>query len=681
MAKRPSPASSPPSSPINLKRGTTLPKRDLLTLLRTMLRVRCFEQKVKELFLAGKVRGTAHSSVGQEGIAAGATWDLGPDDFMVTHHRAHGHPIARGVELRRMFAEVMGRAAGCCGGLGGSMHIADLARGIVGANGILGAGIGIGAGVALAGKLRELRQAGVVFFGDGTSSEGLFHEALNLAALWRLPVVFFCENNQYGLSTPTRMAIAGGGVARRADAYGIPGAQIDGNDVVEVREAVRTALTRARAGEGPTLIEAVTYRWEGHSMRANLPKHRPDDEVRAWQETSDPIRRLSDALLERGWLTETELSRLRSEVEAEAAQAIQWAEAQPEPEEIVLTAAAAAPRAPMPEPSFPATPARELTYVEALTEAMRQEMERDGDVFVIGEDIGRIGGIFGVTRGLLEAFGPKRILETPIAEQAIAGAGVGAALAGMRPIVEIQIADFAALMMDMIANQACKLRFMMGANARLAIVFRGPQGGGLQLAAQHSQSIESWFMGLPGLTIVAPADPYDAKGLLIAAIRDDNPVLFLEHKRLYISSRGPVPEQPYAIPLGRAAVKREGGDVTVVATSSMVERALQAARVLEAEGVNVEVIDPRTLRPLDDETIVASVRKTGRAVVAHEAPTFGGMGAEIAATIMEKAFDYLDAPVARVGAAGVPVPYNGSLERLVLPGLEDVVAAVRQTVA
>ena len=680
MAKRRSPASSPLSSPIDLGRGTTLSKKDLLALLRTMVRVRCFEQSVKELFLAGKVRGTAHSSVGQEAIAAGATWDLGANEFMVTHHRAHGHPIARGVELRRMFAEVMGRADGCCRGLGGSMHIADMTRGIVGANGILGAGIGIGTGVALAAKLRDAGQVGVVFFGDGTSSEGIFHEALNLAALWRLPVVFFCENNQYGLSTPTPMAIAGGGIARRADGYGIPGAKIDGNNVVEVREATRAALNRARAGEGPTLIEAVTYRWEGHSMRANLPKHRSDEEVRAWRETSDPIRRLSDALLERGWLTETAMSRVRSDVDAEAREAVQWAAGRPEPEKTVLTAAAGAPRRPMPEPSSPAGPVRELTYVEALNEAMRQEMERDGEVFVIGEDIGRIGGIFGVTRGLLEAFGPRRILETPIAEQAIAGAGVGAALAGMRPIVEIQIADFAALMMDMITNQAAKLRFMTGGSARLAIVFRGPQGGGLQLAAQHSQSIESWFMGVPGLTIVAPADPYDAKGLLIAAIRDDNPVLFLEHKLLYVSSRGHVPEQPYAIPLGRAAVKREGADVTVVATSSMVERALQAARRFEAEGVDVEVIDPRTLRPLDEETILASVRKTGRAVVAHEAPTYGGMGAEIAAIVAEKAFDYLDAPVARVGAADVPIPYNGNLERLVIPGLEDIVAAVRQTV-
>ena len=681
MPRESSPASAPLSDPLDIERGTTLSHEDLLTLLRTMLRVRCFEQSVKELFAAGKVRGTAHSSVGQEAIAAGATWDLGASDFMVTHHRAHGHPIARGVELRRMCAEVMGRLDGCSHGLGGSMHIADLARGVVGANGILGAGIGIGTGVALAAKLRASGQVGIVFFGDGTSSEGIFHEAVNLAALWRLPVVFFCENNQYGLSTPTRMAIAGGGIARRADGYGIPGVQIDGNDVVEVRETTRTALSRARAGAGPTLIEAVTYRWEGHSMRANLPKHRSDEEVRAWTQTSDPIRRLGDALQERGWLTQAELSRMRAEVEADVSEAIEWAEARPEPEESLLTAAVATPRKPMPEPASPVGRRRELSYVEALNEAMRQEMERDSDVFVIGEDIGRIGGIFGVTRGLLEEFGPGRILETPIAEQAIAGAGVGAALAGMRPIVEIQIADFAALMMDMIVNQAAKLRFMMGGNARLAIVFRGPQGGGLQLAAQHSQSIESWFMGVPGLTIVAPADPHDAKGLLIAAIRDDNPVLFLEHKRLYVSSRGHVPEQPYTIPLGRAVVNREGSDVTVVAIAGMVDRALQAARQLATEGVDVEVIDPRTLRPLDEETILTSVEKTGRAVVAHEAPRCGGMGAEIAATIMERAFDYLDAPVARVGAADVPIPYNGSLERVVIPGSDSIVAAVRQTIA
>lgn len=640
--------------------------------------IRGFEQNVKELFLAGKVRGTAHSSVGQEAIAAGATWDLGESDFMVTHHRAHGHPIARGVELGRMFAELMGRADGCCSGLGGSMHIADLERGIVGANGILGAGIGIGTGVALAAKLRKQGQAGIIFFGDGTASEGIFHEALNLASLWRLPVVFFCENNQYGLSTPTHMAIAGDGIAARGAAYGIPGLEIDGNDVIEVREIAKEALGRARAGGGPTLIEAVTYRWEGHSMRANLPAHRSEEEVLQWQRTSDPIQRLAARLTHRDGIDDSTLSQMKSEVESEIAQAIEWAEGRPEPPLSVLATAVAAPRECIPEPNLDAEPAREATYVEALNEALRQEMERDENVIIIGEDIGRIGGIFGVTRGLLETFGPERIVETPIAEQIIAGSGVGSALAGLRPIVEIQIADFAALMMDMIVNQATKLRFMTGGQVRVPIVFRAPHGGGLQLAAQHSQSIESWFMGVPGLTIVAPSTPYEAKGLLAAAIRDDNPVLFLEHKLLYVHSRGPVPEATYVIPLGKAVVKREGKDVTLVATSAMVDRALQAAKRLERDGIDVEVIDPRTLRPLDADTIVESVKKTSRLVVAHEAPKCGGMGAEVSATIMELAFDYLDAPVERVGALDLPIPYNGNLERAVIPGQEEIVQAVRR---
>ena len=277
-----------------------------------------------------------------------------------------------------------------------------------------------------------------------------------------------------------------------------------------------------------------------------------------------------------------------------------------------------------------------------------------------------------------QTFGPGRILETPIAEQIIAGSGVGSALSGLRPIVEIQIADFAALMMDMIVNQATKLRFMTGGQVKIPIVFRAPHGGGLQLAAQHSQSIESWFIGVPGLTIVAPSTPCDAKGLLAAAIRDDNPVLFLEHKLLYVHSRGPVSPDPYVIPLGKAAVKRPGKDVTLVATSAMVDRALQTATRLARDGIDVEVIDPRTLRPLDADTIVASVEKTGRLVVAHEAPKCGGMGAEVAATIMELAFDYLDAPVERVGAQDLPIPYNGNLERTVIPGPEDIAQAIRR---
>src|SRR2546422_981278 len=337
--------------------------------------------------------------------------------------------------------------------------------------------------------------------------------------------------------------------------------------------------------------------------------------------------------------------------------------------------------APHAEVSEPATRAgRELTMAEALNEALQSEMQRDERVFVMGEDVGLIGGIFGVTRGLRERFGEDRVRDTPISEATFVGAGVGAAIAGLRPVVEIQIFDFVALTMDQLVNQAAKFRFMLGGRPTVPLVIRGPQGGGIRLAAQHSQSLEAWFAHVPGLVVVAPATPYDAKGLLVSAIRDDNPVIFLEHKALY-ATKGAVPEAPYAIPLGKADVKRAGTDVTLVATQAMVSRALAAAGDLEKDGVSVEVIDPRTLVPLDEATILASVARTGRLVIAHEAVKRGGWGAELAALVAEHALDVLDAPIVRVAARNVPMPYNDSLERATIPSQQDIAAALRGVVA
>ncbi|MEM2249504.1 MAG: alpha-ketoacid dehydrogenase subunit beta [Candidatus Bathyarchaeia archaeon] len=323
---------------------------------------------------------------------------------------------------------------------------------------------------------------------------------------------------------------------------------------------------------------------------------------------------------------------------------------------------------------------RELRYVEAIREALRQEMRRDPRVFLMGEDIGVYGGAFGVTDGLLEEFGPERVIETPISELAIAGAAVGAALAGMRPVIEIMFMDFITLAMEQIVNQAAKIHFMFGGNASVPIVVRTPAGAGTGAAAQHSQSLEAWFVHTPGLKVVMPSTPYDAKGLLISSIRDNNPVIFIEHKLLY-RTKGPVPEEEYTIPLGVAEIKREGRDVTIIATSLMVLRALAAAEKLAQEGIEAEVIDPRTLKPLDVDTIVNSVKKTGRALIVHEAPITCGIGAEILARIVEsEAFYYLQAPIKRLAGRDVPIPYNRELERSVIPQEEDIVNAVRELV-
>lgn len=324
-------------------------------------------------------------------------------------------------------------------------------------------------------------------------------------------------------------------------------------------------------------------------------------------------------------------------------------------------------------------PERELTYAEAIREALREEMQRDSSIFLIGEDIGVYGGAFGVTQGLLEEFGAERVIDTPISEAAIAGAAVGASLLGMRPVAEIMFFDFMTLCADQIVNQAAKIRFMFGGKAKVSIVIRSPVGSGTGAAGHHSGSLESWFTHVPGLKVVAPATPYDAKGLLKASIRDDNPVIFVEHKLLY-RIRGPVPEEEYLVPLGVGAVKRKGKDLTIVAYSIMVRRSLEAAEVLAREGIEVEVIDVRTLRPLDEETILASVRKTNRALVVYEPPRFGAFGAEIAALISEKAFDCLDAPVMRLGGLEMPPPYNPRLEKRTVPQVEDIVATCRELV-
>ncbi len=654
--------------------GNRLTFEDQHQALRLMMRIRHFEVRAKELFLEGVIKGTAHSSVGQEAIAAGACAVLAPDDFLLTHHRGHGHTLAKGADMGRMFAELMGKQSGYGAGIGGSMHIADVERNILGANGIIGAGMGLGTGAALAAQLDGKGQIGVSFFGDGAANEGIFHEAMNLAAIWKLPLIFFCENNQYGLSTPTEMVTAGASIAARGDAYGVPNVRVDGNDVGTVHQAMEQAVLRARAGEGPTLIEALTYRWDDHSMRANLPAYRTSAEEEAWR-AQDPIIRLRDGLVSQKQLDEASYGQAHAGTQNEVEAAIDWAKAQAEPSMEDAAKLVSVPPIKVTD-ALPEPGTRMLSYKQAINEAFHLEMEHDNSVVLLGEDVARIGGIFGLTQGLMERFGEERVRDTPISEGAIATCGVGAALQGKRVIVEAQLWDFVTLMMDAIVNQAAKARFMLGGKANVPIVFRGPQGGGIRLAAQHSQSLEMLFANIPGLEVYAPASAYDAKGLMASAIRSDGPVVFLEHKLLYLGAEQAVPEERYLIAPGKARIVRQGSDCTVIATLAMVERTVQAAERLEGQGISVEVIDPRTIKPLDTDTIIKSVQKTNRAVVVHEAPTFGGFGGEIAATIQHQAFDWLDAPVERVGAPDMPVPYNDRLERAFMPDAKAITKAI-----
>ena len=648
---------------------------DLLDrLYATMYRIRRFEEQTAELFQSGLVKGTAHSYVGEEAIAAGACLNLRPDDFIGSTHRGHGHCIAKGASIRKMMAELMGRETGYCRGLGGSMHIADLDLNILGANGIVAAAMPIGTGAALAAKMRGKGQVVMSFFGDGGANQGIFHESLNLAAVWKLPIVFLCENNQYALNTYFRNTTSVDTISVRSTAYGIPGKTIDGNDALEVYRVVGEAVERARAGEGPSLIEALTWRWGQHSMRANLPDPRSLKDKEAWMDR-DPLKEVEKQLTNGGKGARKRITAIQREVDEELEEAVTFGRESAEPDESILVGAVYAPHADHEEPGDPGT--RKRTFAESLSEAMFQEMERDPTVILMGEDVAETGGIFQASKGLVAAFGPERVRDTPISEATFCGAGVGAAIAGLRPIIEVQIFDFVTLMMDMIVNQAAKFRYMLGGKNSVPLVIRGPQGGGIRLAAQHSQSLEAWFTHIPGLVVVAPSSSYEAKGLLTAAIRDDNPVIFLEHKLLYLAEAVPVPEAPYAIPIGKAVIKRAGSDVTVVATQAMVARTLGAAAQLEREGISVEVIDPRTLRPLDETAILNSVGKTHRLVIVHEACKRGGFGAEVAAMVTEQAFDELDAPIRRVAGLDVPMPYNDALERAVIPSQERIAEGIR----
>jgi 2-oxoisovalerate dehydrogenase E1 component len=641
---------------------------------RLMALIRRFEDRAAELFEEGVIVGTAHSCVGQEAIAVGTASVMRRTDYLVGHHRSHGHLIAAGADLRRMMAEMFGRRTGYCKGLGGSMHIADLSLQILGCNGIVGAGLPHATGAALTAKLRRAGQAVVAFFGDGAAGQGAAHEAMNLAATWSLPVVFVCENNQFALTADWRVQRAVADLAARAVGYGMPGEIVDGNDLVAVEDAVDGALARARRGDGPTLLEMKTFRRMQHSMRANLPDVRDAALVAEW-EAKDPLPRLARTLRERGRLDDARLAELRRDVEREVEDAIATALADPPADAEDLMPAVLAPQRRHPPPTDETE--RTLGFVAAVREALELELEADPDVILMGEDIGRVGGIFRATEGLYERFGPERIRDTPLTESGFVGCGIGAALTGLRPVVELQFSDFAGVAFDQIMNQAAKLRFMMGGEPSIPLVLRMVSGGGVRLGAQHSQSLEALFAHLPGLVVVMPSNPFDVKGLLAAAIQGDNPVVFLEQKQLFFTEPAPVPRKRYGIELGVGRVVREGSDVTVVALGALVTHALRAARELERDGIDVEILDPRTLAPLDTGLIAESVAKTGKLVVAHEATQFCGFGAEIAAHVAEHCFWDLDAPVVRVGAASHPVPYQKDLEASMLPGPGEIADAVK----
>jgi 2-oxoisovalerate dehydrogenase E1 component len=673
-----------------------LSAEQLRDMLYKMYLIRAFEESAFEQFSAGKVHGTMHLAIGQEATGVGTIAALRPDDQIASTHRGHAHAIAKGQDVRDMMAELLGKATGVCLGQGGSMHMADLNLGSLGANGIVAGGIPLAVGAGLSAHMQKNDKVVLSFFGDGASNNANFHESLNMAAIWNLPVVFVCENNQYAMSMPAVFGVSAPLISNRAAAYDIPGETVDGMDVLAVYQATQKAVERARRGEGPTLLELITYRYKGHS-KSDKQLYRTRDEVKEWEEL-DAIPRFQSWLINQGHLTAEDGQELIAKADAAIDAAIDYADEQPAPSPADMhktvyyeeAAVKANPNKVLPAwiknsfgPNTPINPApgtREITYAEALREAMDLALAHDEKAFLMGEDIGLYGGAFGVTVGLFEKYGSERVRDTPISENCIAGTAIGAGITGMRAIAEMQFMDFVTLAMEQIVLQGAKIRFMFGGKAHVSMVMRMPAGSGTGAAAQHSQTLEAWFVNVPGLRVVMPSTPYDAKGMLLAAIADNNPIIFVENKLLYKRS-GPVPEGPYIVPLGQADIKRPGNDVTIVATSIMVSRALEAAEQLAKEGIEAEVVDPRTLKPYDPATIINSVKKTGRVMIVHEAPLLGGYGGEIAGLIgQSEAFAYLEAPIVRLGGKDIPVPYNRDLERAIVPQVENIVDTARDLV-
>ena len=677
----------------------SLTKEQLLAYLRQMMEIRVLENNIANLLSKAVLKGASHLYAGQEAVAVGAVAALREDDLITSTHRGHGHahahgdtaartPDAKQDHYNKMMAEVLGKSGGYCKGKGGSMHIADVSHGNLGATGIVGGNIPVAVGAALAQKIMGTDRVVVCFFGDGASNTGNFHESLNMASLWDLPVVFVVENNLYAMSVPWSKASKLPRVSDRACAYGIPGETVDGMNVLEVRKAVLKAVERARSGQGPTIVECQTYRWFGHS-HSDPRSYRTRDEEAEWK-ARDPIKRLHTDMGTVGLLDEPEFEGLEQFVEHKLDQAMQFSEASAEPSQDDLYTDLFAPsqstqqdveaEKKLRERIHSDASMRQITYAQALVEAMREEMRRDERVFVMGEDVGLYGGAYGATRGLWDEFGEVRVIDTPISEATIGGAAVGAAMAGTRPVAEIMYVDFTPLAMDQIANQGAKNRYMFGGKTTVPMVLRTEGGAGRAIAAHHSQSLESLWTHFPGIYVVMPSTPYDAKGLLKAAIRDDNPVMFIEHKMLY-KEKGPVPEEEYIIPLGVADIKRPGKDLTIVTYSRMVLRALEAAEILSKEGIDAEVIDLRTLKPLDVDTVITSIKKTGRFVGLTESYENTSFINEVMAQINDLAFDWLDAPMVRVAAANVPVPRAEVLEDLAIPNVNRILEACRKVMS
>lgn len=641
-----------------------------------MVRIRRFEEKCAELYSAGKIRGFLHLYIGEEAIATGTMPALRDSDHVLATYREHGHALARGVPSDAIMAEMYGKQEGCSLGRGGSMHLFDIERRFFGGNAIVAGAMPLAVGFALADRLAGRDEVTACFFGEGAMAEGEFHESANLAALWKLPVLFLCENNYYAMGTALKRSESQNDLCVKAASYRMKAIAVDGMDLVAVAGAMREAVAHAREGQGPVFVEFRTYRFRPHSM-FDPELYRDKQEVERWKQRC-PIVLFEKAATDAGLLPPGALEAIETEVAHEIEAAVAFAEAGSwEPVEL-LERDVYARNETIERPMAPAEgEVRRIAYRDALREGLIAALERDERVFLLGEDVGRYGGTYAVSKGLLERFGEARVRDTPLSESAFTGAGIGAALNGMRPVVEIMTVNFSLLALDQIMNNAATLRHMSGGQCSVPVVIRMTTGGGRQLAAQHSHSLEGWYAHIPGLRILAPANHEDARGMLLAALEDPDPVLIFEHA-LLLGVEGEVRGEPVAVDIDHAAIRREGSDISLVTYGGMLHKTLAAAEQLAAEGIDSEVLDLRTLRPLDDAAIVATVSRTHRLLVIDEGWKSGSLAAEIAMRVCEQAFYELDAPPQRVCSREVPVPYAKHLEDAAIPQVADIVEAVRR---
>lgn len=646
-----------------------LTDEQLYEMFRLMLTGRVLETRLHTMYRSGRLSGAVYPGVGQEAAMVGFASPLRDGDIYGGTHRDLLSQLTKGVTLEETLLNFFGKADGPTRGRDGNSHFGVVDKGTLMVISPLPDAYPVAVGWALAFNQRGEPRVAMANCGEGATATGTWHEAVNTAAVLNLPVVFTVQNNQFAYSTPNDREFALGKVAERAAGYGIPGITVDGNDILACYQVASEAVDRARSGEGPTLIEAVTFRHFGHAGHDPADYVKPD--FRDYWMDRDPIPRFEEYLKAKGIIEENSREQLEAEIDAHIKELIEWAQAQEDPSpasvgDFIFAEREDAPAAVDHEPS-----GDPVTLLDAVTLGLQEALESDDSVFILGEDVGPFGGAFKVTKGLAEKFGPNRVIDTPIAESAIVGMAVGAALAGQRPIAELQYTDFIYPGLDELINEAAKY-YWKGRKA-VPMVLRGPSGAGLRAGPFHSISPEGMLAHHPGLKVVVPSTPTAAKGLLTAAVRDPNPVVFLEHKKLYRSVKEAIPRGDYEIPLGSARIAREGTDVTIVCWGAMVQTSLTAA---DEAGVSADVIDLQSLVPLDWDAVFQSVAKTSRLLIVQEDVPVASIASEVAARVADEMFWDLDAPVRRVTPPQAHIPFAPVLEDAFIPQVEDVVAAI-----